>query len=64
MWIEVAESCCNSMKVDDTYCLFESIISHDCLALNAPVAFTLTPCIPYSYEDFGISLSAGAKFDS
>ena len=41
-WMEVAESCCNSMRVDDTCCMFGSIISDHCPALNAPVAFTLT----------------------
>ena len=40
--MEVAESCCNSMRVDDTCCIFGSIISDYCPTLNAPVAFTLT----------------------
>ena len=30
------------MRVDDTCCMFGSIISDHCPALNAPVAFTLT----------------------
>ena len=30
------------MRVDDTCCMFGSIFSDHCPALNAPVAFTLT----------------------
>ena len=41
-WMKAAVSCCNSMRVDDTCCMFGSIISDHCSALNAPVAFTLT----------------------
>ena len=47
-WMEVAESCCNSMRVDDTCCMFGSILSDYCLALNAPVAFTDTAQRPVS----------------
>ena len=47
-WMEVAESCCNSMRVEDTCCMFGSILSDYCLALNAPVAFTDTAQRPVS----------------
>ena len=41
-WMEVAENCCNSRAMDDTCCMFGSIVSDFGLTLNASVAFTLT----------------------
>ena len=37
-WMEVAEICCNSMRVDNTCSMFGCFISDHCLALNALVA--------------------------